>query len=96
MKIKNKYGYLLCDLLASLGPFTTHSVPGHSSLSKRKQNPTFQSDLLKHIPLTDLADLVCYYDIELFYLRNPQSKCDVLSVVIKFFNLKSWLEGADG
>jgi hypothetical protein len=47
------------------------SLPGDSSLSKRKQNPTFQSDLPKHIPVTDLPDSVYYRDIELFYLRDP-------------------------
>ncbi|CAG8128817.1 unnamed protein product [Penicillium nalgiovense] len=64
------------------------SLPGDSPLSKRKQNPTFQSDLPKYIPVTDLPDSVCYRDIELFYLRDPQSKRDVLCAVIEFRNLK--------
>ncbi|CAG8005703.1 unnamed protein product [Penicillium nalgiovense] len=72
------------------------SLPGVSSLSKRKQYPTFQSDLPKHIPVTDLPDSVCYRDIELFYLRDPQSKRDVLCAVIEFRNLKGRPEGADG
>ncbi|KAI3097945.1 hypothetical protein CBS147333_9183 [Penicillium roqueforti] len=72
------------------------SLPGDSSLSKRKQNPSFQSDLPKHIPVTDLPDSVCYRDIELFYLRDPQSKRDVLCAVIEFRNLKGRPEGADG
>ncbi|KAI3287650.1 hypothetical protein DTO002I6_7616 [Penicillium roqueforti] len=72
------------------------SLPGDSSLSKRKQYPTFQSDLPKHIPMTDLPDSVCYRDIELFYLRDPQSKRDVLCAVIEFRNLKGRPEGADG
>lgn len=30
------------------------SLPDGSSLSKRKQNPTFQSDLPEHTPVTEL------------------------------------------
>lgn len=48
------------------------SLPDNSSLSKHRQNPTFQSDLPKHLPVTDLLDSVCYRNIELFYLRDPQ------------------------
>jgi hypothetical protein len=72
------------------------SLPDDSSLSKRKQNSTFQSDLPKHTPVTELPDSVCYRDIELFYLRDPQNNRDVLCAVIEFRNLKGRPEGADG
>ncbi|KAJ5692395.1 hypothetical protein N7462_001818, partial [Penicillium macrosclerotiorum] len=76
---------LLCDLPSSLGLFesaitgTRPSVllpqntylPDNSSLSKRKRTYTFKSDLPKYILLKDLPDLVCYRDIELFYLKDP-------------------------
>jgi hypothetical protein len=53
-------------------------------------------DLPKHISLKDLPDSVCYRDIELFYLKDLQSKCDVLCAIIEFRNLKGRPEGADG
>ena len=65
-------------------------------LGKHKQTHVFQSDLPKYILLKDLPKSVYYYDIELFYLKGPQSKCDVLYAIIEFCNLKGWLEGADG
>ncbi|KAJ5636706.1 uncharacterized protein N7484_010019 [Penicillium longicatenatum] len=51
------------------------SLPDESSLSKRKQNPTFQSDLPKHIPVTDLPDSVCY----------RSSTCATLRADVTFF-----------
>ena len=72
------------------------SLPNDQSLSKRKRTHTFQSDLPKYMSLKDLPDSVCYRDIELFYLKDPQSKHDVLCAIIEFRNLKGWLEGADG
>ena len=64
------------------------SLPNHSSLGKCKWAPTFESDLPKYILLKDIPGLVCYCDIELFYLKDPQSKCDVLCAIIEFHNLK--------
>ncbi|KAJ5473965.1 hypothetical protein N7475_003531 [Penicillium sp. IBT 31633x] len=72
------------------------SSPGTPALGKRKRDDTFQSDLPKHISLKDLPDSVCYRDIELFYLKDPQSKRDVLCAIIEFRNLKGRPEGADG
>lgn len=69
---------------------------GNPALGKRKLDDTFQSDLPKHISLKDLPDSVCYRDIELFYLKDPQSKRDVLCAIIEFRNLKGRPEGADG
>ncbi|KAI2860365.1 hypothetical protein CBS76997_11373 [Aspergillus niger] len=39
---------------------------------------------------------LCYRDIELFYLKDPDSKRDVLCAIIEFRNLKGRPEGADG
>ena len=64
------------------------SLPNDLSLGKRKRPLAFQSDLPKYISLKDLPDSVCYRDIELFYLKDPQSKRDVLCAVIEFRNLK--------
>lgn len=73
------------------------SQTGHkSSLGKRKREQTFQSDLPKHISADDLPDSVCYRDIELFILKDPDSKRDVLCAIIEFRNLKGRPEGADG
>ncbi|EKV17642.1 hypothetical protein PDIP_30550 [Penicillium digitatum Pd1] len=72
------------------------SSPGTPALGKRKRDDTFQSDLPKHITLKDLPDSVCYRDIELLYLKDPQSKRDVLCAIIEFRNLKGRPEGADG
>ena len=72
------------------------SLPNNLSLGKCKWAHAFQSDLPKYISLKDLPDSVCYHDIELFYLKDPQSKCDVLCAVIEFCNLKGQPEGADG
>lgn len=73
------------------------SQTGHkSSLGKRKREQTFQSDLPKHVSADDLPDSVCYRDIELFILKDPDSKRDVLCAIIEFRNLKGRPEGADG
>lgn len=72
------------------------SLPNHSSLGKCKWAETFASDLPKYILLKDLLESVCYYNIELFYLKDPQSKHDVLCAIIEFHNLKGQPEGADG
>ncbi|KAJ5090740.1 hypothetical protein N7532_009424 [Penicillium argentinense] len=56
----------------------------------------FQSDLPKYSSSDDLPNTVCYRDIELFYLRDPKSKREVLCAIIEFCNLKGRPEGADG
>ncbi|KAF7164504.1 hypothetical protein CNMCM6106_001022 [Aspergillus hiratsukae] len=73
------------------------SQTGHkSSLGKRKGEQTFQSDLPKHVSADNLPDSICYRDIELFYIKDPDSKRDVLCAIIEFRNLKGRPEGADG
>jgi hypothetical protein len=76
-------------------------LPQNASLAdtspgKRKRDKTFQSDLPKHISVDDLPASVCYRDIELFILKDPDSKRDVLCAIIEFRNLKGRPEGADG
>ncbi|KAL4861156.1 hypothetical protein BDV12DRAFT_208310 [Aspergillus spectabilis] len=65
-------------------------------LGKRKQEQTFQSNLPQYVSVDDLPASVCYRDIELFYLKDPDSKRDVLCAIIEFRNLKGRPEGADG
>jgi hypothetical protein len=48
----------------------------------------FQSDVLKYASLKVLPDSVSFCDIELFYLKDPQSKHDVLCATIEFRHLK--------
>ncbi|CAG8250439.1 unnamed protein product [Penicillium salamii] len=72
------------------------SLPNSPVLSKRQRNITFQSNLPKHISLKDLLDSVYYRDIELFYLKDPQSKRNILCAIIEFRNLKGRPKGADG
>lgn len=52
------------------------------SLGKRKRAGAFQSDLPKYVTLKDLPDWVCYLEIELFYLKDPQNKRDVPCAVL--------------
>lgn len=59
-------------------------------------NSTQVGCLPKYVALDNLPDTVCYHDIELFYLRDPDSECDVLCAIIEFHNLKGRPEGADG
>ncbi|KAI3015039.1 hypothetical protein CBS147347_11311 [Aspergillus niger] len=66
------------------------------TLSKRKRDQTFKSDLPKYVSVDNLPASVCYRDIELFYLKDPDSKRDVLCAIIEFRNLKGRPEGADG
>lgn len=66
------------------------------SLDKHKQAQTFWNNPPKHVLLDDLPDTFCYRDIELFYLKDPDSKRDILCAIIEFCNLKGRPEGADG
>lgn len=73
-------------------------LPNNTSLGKRKRDPTFQSDIPQYLPAKAnvLPDSVCYEDIELFYLRDPNGNRDVLCAIIEFRNMKGRPEGADG
>ena len=63
---------------------------------KRKRGDSFKSDLPQRISSDDLPSTICYRDIELFYLRNPDDGRDVLCAIIESHNLKGRPEGADG
>ncbi|KAL3428577.1 hypothetical protein BDV09DRAFT_190833 [Aspergillus tetrazonus] len=63
---------------------------------KCKRSQTFQSNLPKYVSVDNLPASVCYRDIKLFYLKDPDSKRDVLCTIIKFRNLKGRPEDADG
>ncbi|KAH8696487.1 hypothetical protein BGW36DRAFT_360320 [Talaromyces proteolyticus] len=71
-------------------------LPNNISLGKRKRGLTFQSDIPQYMSANDLLGSVCYRDIELFYLKDPDSNRDVLCAIIEFRNLKGRPEGADG
>ena len=63
---------------------------------RRKLKQTFESDVPKYVSVNDMPNTVCWEDIELFYLRNPDGGRDVLCTIINFRNLKGRPEGADG
>lgn len=67
-----------------------------TSLGKYKGDKTFQSDLPKYVSVDDLPTSIYYRDIELFILKDPDSKRDILYAIIEFRNLKGQPEGADG
>jgi hypothetical protein len=74
-------------------PKLSQELPPSSS-QKRKQ--AFRSDLPQHIFLDNLSPAVCYRDIELFHLRDPEEGRDVLCAIIEFRNLKGRPEGSNG
>jgi hypothetical protein len=63
---------------------------------QRKRKFPIQSDLPQLVSLNDLPNTVCWRDIELFLLRNPDGDRDVVCVIVEFRNLKGRPEGADG
>ena len=56
----------------------------------------FKSDLPQRISSDGLPNTICYRDVELFYLRDPDGGRDVLCAIIEFLNFKGRTEGADG
>lgn len=44
----------------------------------------------------DLPKTVCYGDIELFVIRNPQGGSDIVVAVVDFRNLKGTEQGSEG
>ena len=64
--------------------------------SKRrcKTPDDFQSDI-SSIRYDDLPKTVCYGDIDLFVIRNPEGGSDVV-VAVDFRNLKGTEQGAEG
>ena len=68
---------------------------GETSRS-RKRVDEFQSDIPKYVRYDDLPRTLCYGDIDLFVIRNPDGGSDVIVAVIDFRNLKGTEQGAEG
>ncbi|KAI9888578.1 MAG: hypothetical protein M1814_006625 [Vezdaea aestivalis] len=84
------------DYLSHESPFLQSSSTEDSMASDRSSQDNFISDLPDRVGLTE-PQTVCYRDIELFIIRNPEeSERDVVAAVIEFRNLKGRPEGADG
>ena len=49
-----------------------------------------------YVRYDDLPRTVCYGDVDLFVIRNPEGGSDVLVAVINFRNLKGQPQGAEG
>ena len=62
----------------------------------RKRADGFQSDIPRYIRYDDLPRTLCYGDIDLFVIRNPDSGSDVIVAVIDFRNLKGTEQGSEG
>ena len=62
----------------------------------RKRVDEFQSDIPKYVRYDDLPRTLCYGDIDLFVIRNPEEGSDVIVAVIDFRNLKGTEQGAEG
>jgi hypothetical protein len=60
------------------------------TFTRRRGRPKKQSlsDVLDYVRYDELPRTVCYGDVNLFIIRNPESGRDVLTAVIKFRNLK--------
>ncbi|OJJ62717.1 hypothetical protein ASPSYDRAFT_86371 [Aspergillus sydowii CBS 593.65] len=98
------------DIHEQMRRFLEHVFPAERKVPRRiKQKNTLDVNVFcvtyhhywvhsKHFRhgMDDLPALVCYRDIELFYLKDPDSKRDVLCAIIEFRNLKGRPEGADG
>jgi len=78
-------------------PSSSKASPGSPERQKLKQKLTFESDIPKHVCVEDdMLKTVCWGDIELFYLQNPDGGRDIPCAIIDFRNLKGRPEGADG
>jgi hypothetical protein len=67
-----------------------------TSKGGRKPLGDFQSDIPKYVRYDDLPRSLCYGDIDLFVIRNPNGGSDVIVAVIDFRNLKGTEQGAEG
>lgn len=60
-----------------------------AELAKRnRKTPDFQSNIPNYIWYNDLPTTLCYDDIDLFVIGNPEGRSDVVVVVVDFRNLK--------
>ena len=67
-----------------------------SSKRRRKTRDGFQSDIPQYIRYDDLPKTLCYRDIDLFVIRNPDGGSDIVVAVVDFRNLKGTEQGAEG
>ena len=78
-------------------PLEKRSVKNEGRASRgRKRADGFQSDIPKYVRYDDLPQALCYGDIDLFVIRNPDGGCDVIVAVIDFRNLKGTEQGSEG
>ena len=68
------------------------------SLSKRdgESGDDFRSDIPRHIRYDELPRYLCYRDIDLFVIRNPEGDSDIVVAVVDFRNLKGTEQGTEG
>ena len=68
------------------------------ALARRRGQPKKQSpsDVPDYVRYDELPRTVCYGDVDLFVIRNPEGGKDVLVAVIDFRNLKGRQQGAEG
>jgi hypothetical protein len=68
------------------------------TFARRRGRPKKQSlsDVLDYVRYDELPRTVCYGDVDLFVIRNPEGGKDVLMAVIDFRNLKGRQQGAEG
>ena len=61
-----------------------------------KRADGFQSDIPEYVRYDDLPRTLCYGDIDLFVIRNPDGGSDVIVAVIDFRNLKGIEQRSEG
>jgi len=72
------------------------TMKSYGSKRRGEIQDDFQSDIPKYIRYDDLPTSLCYGDIDLFVIRNPDGGSDVIVAVIDFRNLKGTEQGAEG
>jgi hypothetical protein len=68
------------------------------TFAQRRRRPKKESpsDVPDYVRYDELPKTVCYGDVDLFVIRNPEGGRDVLAAVIDFRNLKGRQQGAEG
>ena len=61
----------------------------------RKTHDDFQTDIPKYIRYDELPRTVCYRDINLFVICNPEGGSDVVVSVVDFRNAKGTEQDAE-
>ena len=62
------------------GVMLPHLLPS----KKRSRDGHFKSDVPEYVSATELPQTVCWRDIELFFLRDPDGGRDVPCMIIEF------------